>query len=91
LKFALFFKVQAARVAELNQSFTFIGLAPQAQLTASTCEFIQEREVPRPQNLAIFGNLEKALLMRRDRCYDFKNIFAEKIGENIGVFCSNYY
>jgi hypothetical protein len=25
----------------------------------------------------------------RDRCYDFKNIFAEKFGENIGVFCSN--
>jgi hypothetical protein len=22
----------------------------------------------------------------RDRCYDFKNIFAEKFGENIGVF-----
>jgi hypothetical protein len=25
-----------------------------------------------------------------DRCYDFKNIFAEKISENIGVFGSNY-
>jgi hypothetical protein len=26
----------------------------------------------------------------RDRCYAFKNIFAEKFGENIGVFRSNY-
>jgi hypothetical protein len=25
-----------------------------------------------------------------DRCYDFKNIFAQIFGENIGVFCSNY-
>jgi hypothetical protein len=25
-----------------------------------------------------------------DRCYDFKNIFAEKFGENIGVLFSNY-
>jgi hypothetical protein len=24
----------------------------------------------------------------RDRCYDFKNIFAEKFGEKIGVFDS---
>jgi hypothetical protein len=24
-----------------------------------------------------------------DRWYDFKNIFAEKFGEKIGVFCSN--
>jgi hypothetical protein len=24
-----------------------------------------------------------------DRSYDFKNIFAEKFRENIGVFCSN--
>jgi hypothetical protein len=23
----------------------------------------------------------------RDRCYDVKNIFTQKIGENIGVFC----
>jgi hypothetical protein len=27
----------------------------------------------------------------RDRCCDFKNIFAEKFGESIGVFCSNYF
>jgi hypothetical protein len=27
---------------------------------------------------------------RLDRCYDFKNIFAEIFGENIGVFSSNY-
>jgi hypothetical protein len=25
----------------------------------------------------------------RDRCYDFKNIFTETFGENIGVFCKN--
>jgi hypothetical protein len=25
-----------------------------------------------------------------DRCYDFKNILGKKIGEKIGVFCSNY-
>jgi hypothetical protein len=25
-----------------------------------------------------------------DRCYGFSNIFAEKFGKNIGVFCSNY-
>jgi hypothetical protein len=25
-----------------------------------------------------------------DRCYDFKNIFAENFGENVGVFCSSY-
>jgi hypothetical protein len=25
-----------------------------------------------------------------DQCYDFKNIFAEKFSENIGIFCSNY-
>jgi hypothetical protein len=24
------------------------------------------------------------------RCYDFKNSFAQKTGETIGVFCSNY-
>jgi hypothetical protein len=24
-----------------------------------------------------------------DRCYDFKNIFDEKLSEKIGVFCSN--
>jgi hypothetical protein len=24
------------------------------------------------------------------RCYDFKNIFDKKFGENIGIFCSNY-
>jgi hypothetical protein len=26
----------------------------------------------------------------RGRCYDFKNIFAENFGTNIGVFCSNH-
>jgi hypothetical protein len=25
-----------------------------------------------------------------DRCYDFKTIFANFLGEEIGVFCSNY-
>jgi hypothetical protein len=25
-----------------------------------------------------------------DRCYEIEKIFAEKYGENIGVFCSNY-
>jgi hypothetical protein len=25
-----------------------------------------------------------------DRCYDFLNIFAEKFGKNIVIFCSNY-
>jgi hypothetical protein len=27
----------------------------------------------------------------KNRCYEFKNIFAEKFSENIGVFRSNYY
>jgi hypothetical protein len=27
-------------------------------------------------------------ILSRDRCYDFLNIFAEKIGEKIGVFDS---
>jgi hypothetical protein len=34
-----------------------------------------------------WGNFNKPIW---DRCYDFKNIFAENFGENIGVFCSNY-
>jgi hypothetical protein len=29
-------------------------------------------------------------LFARDRCCDFKNIFAEKFSEKIGFFCSNY-
>jgi hypothetical protein len=28
------------------------------------------------------------ILIIRDRCYDFKNIFAEKFGEKIGIFDS---
>jgi hypothetical protein len=32
----------------------------------------------------IFNNTIKA----RDRCYDFKNIFAEKIGKNLRFMCS---
>jgi hypothetical protein len=31
----------------------------------------------------------RATNVTRDRCYDFKNIFAEKFSKNIGVFCSN--
>jgi hypothetical protein len=34
------------------------------------------------------ANSERAT--SRDRCYDLKNIFAEKFSKNIGVFCSNY-
>jgi hypothetical protein len=32
---------------------------------------------------------EKAQGRTRDLFNDFKNIFEEKFGENIGVFCSN--
>jgi hypothetical protein len=31
------------------------------------------------------------LIIIRDRCCDFLNIFDEKFSENIGVFCSNYW
>jgi hypothetical protein len=34
-------------------------------------------------------SLRVAFLSARDRCYDFKNILAEKFAENIGVFTQN--
>jgi hypothetical protein len=32
------------------------------------------------------GSVNKVILENQDRCYDFKNIFAEKFSEKIGVF-----
>jgi hypothetical protein len=42
------------------------------------------------QETYIVHNYPFKKLPPRDRCNDFKNIFAEKFGQNIGVFCSNY-
>jgi hypothetical protein len=41
------------------------------------------------EGLAAVAGLETATQIFH-RCYDFKNIFAEKCGKNIGIFCSNY-
>jgi hypothetical protein len=38
----------------------------------------------------LFGELFFQSKQYWHRCYDFKNIFTEKFGENIGIFCSNY-
>jgi hypothetical protein len=45
------------------------------------------RRLRRRENkpLRLFGAIE---IETRDRCYDFKNIFAEKFGEKNGVFDS---
>jgi hypothetical protein len=40
--------------------------------------------------MATEGQPTQFPLMTWDRRCDLKNIFAQKFGENIGVFCSNY-
>jgi hypothetical protein len=50
-------------------------------LIASTCRLVYIR---------LWRTFVFEFTPTRDRCYDFKNIFAEKFSENIGVFGSNY-
>jgi hypothetical protein len=46
-------------------------------------------KIHRPRNFYIILVGKACVIVTRDRCYDFLNIFAEKIGEKIGVLTQN--
>jgi hypothetical protein len=81
-----------AAVATFNGSEPFyILIYRKAQFPESVgvCSFFCRKNLF--GDLLIFPEIRQLCFsVTRDRCYDFKNIFAKKLSKNIGVFCSNY-